>query len=137
MPTKREDYEDEEFSETAEEKKRFSLSLSTIILGILFLVICEMFLYVLSTKTDNSFGLSEIIFGILIALLLTLFFSWIKSIMQTNKYLGIIIGITGTGFTVYMLTRKFAGPYTTTFIILGTISSIGYLLINFMKSKIE
>ncbi len=133
MVTKRDDYEEEEVSETADERKGFSLSLSTIILGILFLVICEMFLYFLSTKTDASFSLSEIILGIFISLVITLFFSWARYIMNSNKYLGIIIGITGTGSTIYMLTRKFVGPYTTIFVILGTIIGIGYLLIHFMK----
>ena len=137
MPTKRDDYEDEEVQETPEEKKRFFLGLSTIILGILFLIICEMFLYLLSTKTDAPFGLTQIILGILLSMLFTMFFSWINYMMHSNKHLGLIIGIAGTGASIYALTRNFAGPYTTTFVILGTIVGLGYSLIHFMKIKTD
>jgi hypothetical protein len=137
MLAKRDDYEDEEDSEKPEEKKSFSLGISTIILGILFLIICEIFLYLLSTKIEAIFGFTQIIFGILLALVLTLFFSWTNYIMYSNKYLGAIIGIVGTGSSVYALTRKFTGIYTTTFVIIGAIISIGYLLIHFLKIKSE
>lgn len=137
MPTKRDDYEDEDTSESAEEKKGFSLSLSTIVLGILFLIICEAFLYLLSTKTDSSLGLTQMIFGLFLAIVITLFFSWVNYLMQSNKYLGVIIGIAGIGSGIYALTRNFAGPFTTTFVIIGLIVGLGYLLIHFLKNKSE
>ncbi len=127
--------EEEEDSENQDEKKGFSVGLSTIIVGILFLILVETFLYLLSIKTDAEFGIGKIISGIIISIAIISFFIWVKYIIQINKHLGTIIGITGTGASVYSLTRQFKGPYTTTFAIIGTIIALGYVLMQFIKSK--
>ncbi|MGV8142825.1 MAG: hypothetical protein ACP5NS_04310 [Candidatus Pacearchaeota archaeon] len=135
MPSKRDDYEDESDSESSEDKKGFSVGLTTVIFGILFLILAEAFLYLLSAKTGVLFGVKEIIFGVMLAIVITLFFAWVKYIIGVNKHLGAIIGIVGTGASVYGLTRKFSGPFTTTFAIIGTIIALGYVLIQFLKAK--
>lgn len=134
MVTKRDDYEEEEDSDS-EDKKGFSIGITTIIVGILFLILAEAFLYLLGTKTDADFGVKEAIFGIILAIVITLFFAWVKYMMQINKHLGTIMGIMGTGASVYSLTRKFTGPYTTIFVILGSIIALGYVLMQFVKTK--
>ena len=135
MPSKRDDYEDEEDSEPKEEKRSFSIGFATIIVGILFLILSEAFLYLLGVKTETPLGVKEIIFGVILSLVITLFFSWIKYLMQLNKHLGLIIGLVGVGAGVYGLTRKFTGPYTTTFAIIGAVIGLGYILIQFLRTK--
>ncbi|MSS74174.1 hypothetical protein EXS72_00855 [Candidatus Pacearchaeota archaeon] len=133
---KEDDFDEEEKdSESQDEKKGFSIGISTIITGILFLILVETFLYFLSTKTDAEFGVEKIIFGIIISTAIISFFIWVKYIIQINKHLGTIIGITGTVASVYGLTRQFKGPYTTTFTIIGTVIALGYVLMQFIKSK--
>ena len=135
MASKRDDYEDEEDSEPIENNKRFSVGLATIVAGILFLILAEAFLYLLSAKTGAPFSTNEIIFGIILAVVITLFLAWVKFVMKLNKYAGVIVGIIGTGASVYGLTRKFTGPYTTTFAIIGAVIALGYVLINFIKAN--
>ena len=134
MATKRDDYEDES-EDSSEDKKGFSIGLTTIITGVLFLILVEAFLYLLGTKTEADFGIKQIIFGIALAIVITLFLVWIKYLMQINKHLATIIGIMGTGASIYGVTRNFKGPYTTTFVIIGTIISLGYILMQFLKTK--
>ena len=135
MATKRDDYEEEDDSDSTEDKKRASLGTTAIVTGILFLIVAELFLYLLGTKTEANFGVKEIIFGVALAVIITLFFGWVNYMMQINKHLGLIIGFIGTAGAIYGLTRKFAGTYTTTFAIVSAVIAIVCILIQFIKSK--
>ncbi len=136
MPSKKEDEfeEDEEFSKP-EEKNGFRIGLSTIIAGVIFIVLSEAFFYRLSTKTDATFEMKEIIFGFIVAVTITLFLLWIKFLMNSNRYLGAVIGIAGTGATIYALKTQFRGPNTTTFVIISLIVALTYIFLHFWKSS--
>ncbi len=135
MPTKKEDeFEEDEESSEPEEKKGFKIGVSTIFTGIIFLGLSEAFFYLLSTKTDAVFGMTEIIFGFIVAVTITLFLLWIKFLMRANRYLGAIIGISGTGATIYALKTQFRGPNTTTFMIISLIVALSYIFMQFWKS---
>ncbi len=127
--------EDDESSEASEEKPGFKIGLSTIIVGIVFIIIAEAFFYLLSTKTDAAFGITEIIFGLIVAITITLFLLWTKFIMRSNRYLGTIIGIAGTGAMIYALRTQFKGPNTNVFMIISAITALGYIFMHFWKSK--
>lgn len=137
MPAKKEDEfeEDEEDSEETENPKSpLSIGISTIIVGIVFIVVAEVFFYLLSSKTETPFGITEIIFGLIVAITITLFLLWIKFLMRSNKYLGTIIGISGTGAMIYALKTQFNGPNTTVFMIISVIVALGYIFTHFWKS---
>lgn len=136
MPTKKDDeFEEDEESSEPEEKRGFRIGVSTIFTGIIFLGLSEAFFYLLSTKTDATFGFTEIIFGFIVAITITLFLLWIKFIMRSNRHLGAIIGISGTGATIYALRTQFRGPNTTTFLVISLIIALTYIFIHFWKSS--
>ncbi len=138
MPAKKEDEFEQDDAEDIEEEKTkspLSIGMSTIITGIIFIIIAEAFFYLLSTKAEAVFGVTEIIFGLIVAVTITLFLLWIKFIMRSNRYLGTIIGIAGTGAMVYALSTQFKGAYTNTFIIISAIVSLGYIFMHFWKSQ--
>ncbi len=135
MPSKRDDYEEEEDSESSEEKKGFSLDALTVVAGVLFIILAESFLYLLAAKTGVLFGVKDILFGIMLGVVITLFFAWLRYMMQMNKHMGFIIGILATAASAYGLTRKFKGPYTTTFAIIGAVMFLTYIIIQFVKAK--
>ena len=138
MPPRKED-EFEEDDEDAENKEKAKspllIGMSTIITGILFIIIAEVFFYLLSTKTDEVFGVKEIIFGLIVAILINLFLLWIKFLMRSNRYLGAIIGVAGTGAMIYALRAQFKGIYTNTFAIISAVIALGYIFMHFWKSK--
>ena len=136
MPAKKEEFDEDqdEESEKAEEKKGFSIGISTIIAGIIFIIIAEAFFYLLSTKTEASFSIKEIIFGLIVAITITLFLMWVKFIMRSNKYLGATIGIMGTGIVIYALRTQFTGAYTNIFTIISAVVALGYIGMHFWKS---
>ncbi len=137
MPVKKEDEfeSDEEESEEAEEKPGFKIGLSTIIVGVVFIIIAEAFFYLLSKKTEAPFGFQEIIFGLIVAITITLFLLWTKFLMRSNRYLGAIIGIAGTGAMIYALRTQFRGPNTTVFIIISGLAALVYIFLHFWKSR--
>ena len=136
MPAKKEDeFEEEDTEDAEEEKPSFRIGLSTIIVGIVFIIIAEAFFYLLSTKTEAVFGVTEIIFGLIVAITITLFLLWVKFIIRSNRYLGAIIGIAGTGAMIYALRTQFKGAYTNTFIIISAVVSLGYVFLHFWKSQ--
>ena len=137
MSAKKEDEFEEDEEDTEEEKTKspLSIGISTIITGIIFIIIAEVFFYLLSKKTDAAFGITEIIFGLIVAITITLFLLWIKFLMHSNRHLGTIIGIAGTGAMIYALKTQFKGAYTNTFIIISAIVSLGYIFMHFWKSQ--
>ena len=117
------------------ESERFKPEITTIILGILLLIISNLFLYLLSYKTGADFGLSEIILSATISVIAALFLTWIKFFMAKNPYLGLIIGLVLLSASIYSLRLKFKGPYTNTFSIMISVVVLIYLFIHFWKSK--
>ncbi len=109
--------------------------MSTILAGVIFLGLSEAFFYLLSTKTDATFGMKEITFGFIVAVTITLFLLWIKFIMNANRYLGAVIGIVGTGATIYALRTQFRGPNTTIFVIISLVIALTYIFIHFWKTS--
>jgi len=137
MPAKKDDEfeEDEDSEETEKSKSSLSIGISTIITGIIFIIIAEVFFYLLSAKTEAVFGVTEIIFGLIVAITITLFLLWTKFLMRSNRYLGTVIGIAGTGAMIYALSTQFKGAYTNTFIIISAIVALGYVFLHFWKSQ--
>lgn len=129
-------------------QRRFFLpSKLTIALFIAYLVLNLAFFYLLSVKSPQApeagkvafspgaFGFPEIILAIAIAIILTAVFSWVKSFIKKNRYLGAIIGLVFIGLFVYGLSFRFKGPYTTTFSIIGSIITLLYLGIYFFQYR--
>ena len=54
--------------------------------------------------------------------------------MFSNKYMGIFISLIATAGMYYGLTRKYSGPYTTTFGIIGVVLILGYTIMQFVTS---
>src|SRR6185436_327019 len=105
MAQKRDDY-DEEDSEDAGPSK-LTLDKITIVTLIAFIAISVLFLYLLSVKTEATFGLKEIVFAIVSGIVIILFLIWTRFLMTNNKYLGAFISIAGIIAIVYALTRKY------------------------------
>lgn len=130
MAQKRDEYEEDEDSDN----KTFALDKLTILTGISFIVLCELFLYILSTKTDASFGVTQIVFALISGIVLTLYLVWTRFIMASNKYLGSFLSVAGIISVAYALTRKYQGTYTTTFMSIGILLALGYTIFYFVKS---
>ena len=108
-------------------KSRFSVGLTTIILAIIMLILPLVFFFLLSQKTEASFGFIQILFSIVFAIIVTLFLLWLKSFMKNRPYLGFIIGLIALGFSNYGLFFRYKGPYTKTFAIIGSLIVLVYL----------
>jgi cation transporter-like permease len=90
MAQKRDSYEDDSDDEPDKIKIFDKITLVT---GIVFIILGELFLYLLSVKTGSTFAMKEILFGLMSGISLTLFLIWIKYIMAGNKHLGGILGV--------------------------------------------
>lgn len=132
MATKRDDYEEDEDSDNS---KNFALDKLTIITGISFILICELFLYFLSTKTNAPFGIAQIIFALISGLVLTLYLIWTRFIMASNRYLGGFLSLAGIISVAYAVTRKYQGTYTTIFIVIGILLALLYSIFYFVKAS--
>ena len=136
MQSKKEDeFEEDEDTEEEKTKSPLSIGMSTIITGVIFIVIAEAFFYLLSIKANTAFSIKEIIFGLIVAITITLFLLWTKFLMRSNRYLGTVIGIVGTGAMIYALRTQFKGAYTNTFTIISAIVALSYIFVHFWKSK--
>ncbi len=131
MAQKRDSYEDDSDDEPDKIKIFDKITLIT---GIVFIILGELFLYLLSVKTGSTFAMKEILFGLMSGISLTLFLIWIRYIMRGNKHLGGILGVGGIIAVSYAVTRKYQGAYTTTFISIGAIIALGYMIYYFIKS---
>jgi hypothetical protein len=131
MAQKRDSYEDD--SDDKPDKIKIFDKI-TLVTGIVFIILGELFLYLLSVKTGSTFAMKEILFGLISGISLTLFLIWIKYIMAGNKHLGGILGVGGIIAVSYAVTRKYQGTYTTTFISMGAIIALGYMIYYFIKS---
>lgn len=128
---KREDYEEDD----SEDEKRFSIDKLTISTAIAFIILCELFLYFLSTKTEASFGLAQIAFAFISGIVLTLYLVWTRFIMASNKYLGSFLSVAGIISVAYALTRKYQGTYTTIFMSIGILLGLFYTFFYFAKAS--
>ena len=131
MATKKED----NFEDDSGDESKQVLNFSTIVAGIILLILSETFFYLLSEKTGATFGLTQIIFALILAIVLTLFLLWIRWIMFSDKYTGIFISIVATAGMYYGLTRKYQGAYTTTFGIIGAILILSYTIMQFVQAS--
>ncbi len=131
MPQKRDAYEEEL---DIDQDSKFSFDKMTWFIGLLFIILAELFFYFLSLKTEASFGLKEIIFAFMIGAVTTLFLIWARFIIFINKYLGAFIGFTGIIAITYSLSRKYQGTYTTIFMSIGIILALFYLIFYFIKA---
>ena len=113
----------------------FKLGITTAILFSLMLILSVLFFVLLDFKTNSGFGFSEIIFSLILSLFTTSLLIWIKSIMKTNIYLGLWIGLIVLALAEYSLFLKFSGRYTTIFGISSATIIIIYLLKHFYKNK--
>jgi hypothetical protein len=126
-----------------EERSRFAITLSTVIIGIIFLILPLGFFYLLGSQVslapglgkDNAFGMAEILFSIIISLIAVSFLVWVRNYMENRPYLGLIIGILGLGIFEYGLFIRYSGPYTNTFAIIVAIIIFVYLGFFFFKFR--
>ncbi len=128
---------DEDLGGDSEDERptKFLIKLSTIILAVLFLFLTISFSVLLSLKTDIEFGFVEIIFSIVLAIVLTLFLSWIGAMMENNPHLFFGLGLIFLGAGEYALFQRFKGSYTTTFAVVSAFIVLGYLFARFFKVK--
>ncbi|MEK6844254.1 MAG: hypothetical protein AABX83_02400 [Nanoarchaeota archaeon] len=85
--------------------------------------------------TDFSFGIKEIIFSIVFAFLMVGFLLWVKSVIEKNAYLGIIIGIITTVILSYAFSLRYRGFYSTIFMVIVSLIVLIFLGFNFWKFK--
>lgn len=128
---KKEEFDDDDDSDN----KIFALDKLTIITTISLVILSELFFYFLKTKTGADYTWVQIVFGIIVGLVISLFLVWIRFIMASNRYLGGILSVAGIIAIVYALTRKYQGTYTTIFMSIGIIISLGYTIFYFIKSS--
>ena len=84
---------------------------------------------------DFNFGIKEIIFAIVFALLMSGFLLWIKSIIQKNAYLGVIIGLITCVVLIYAFFLRYRGPYSTGFMAIVGLIVLTFLGMNFWKFR--
>ena len=128
---------DDDFDSDEDDEKlqsKFSAGFLIVIFGIIFLILPETFFYLLSEKTGSSFGLTQMAFGLILAIVITLFLGWVRIILRSNKYTGLFVSILGTTAMIYALMKKYQGPYTITFGIIGAILILGYAIMQFVKA---
>ena len=128
MAQKRDDYDEDS------QEERFSIDKLTILTGISLILICELFLYFLSAKTQSSFGLTQITFALIAGIVLTLYLIWTRFIMASNRYLGGFLSVAGIISVAYALTRKYQGIYTTIFMSIGVLLGLFYTIFYFVKA---
>lgn len=131
MATKKDDFDEDDDSDD----KTFALDKITVITGIAFIILAELFFYFLNVKTNAEYTWVQIVFGIITGLVMALFLVWIRFIMASNKYLGGILSVAGTGAVVYALTRKYQGTYTTVFMSIGIVLALAYTIFYFVRSS--
>lgn len=107
----------------------------TWLLFVPYLVLCIVFFYMLSQKTNANFGLMEIVFSIGAAWLLTLIFGWIRNLILSNPYLGLGIGILTIIAFVSALFARYQGIYTLSFATIGALITAIYLVVFFFIGK--
>jgi len=113
----------------------FSLGVVTIISFILILTLTNFFFYFLNAKTGSGFGFKEILFALTLTILIIGFLSWIKSLIKSNPYFGILSGLTALVVGIVALFIKYKGPNTTVFAIIASIIIIIYLGFYFFKFR--
>lgn len=123
------------FEDDVEEDSKQALNFTTIVAGIILLILSETFFYLLSSKTGAPFGLTQMLFALMLSIVITLLLLWIRWIMFSDKYMGIFISIIATAGMYYGLTRKYSGPYTTTFGLLGVVLILGYTIMQFVQAN--
>lgn len=107
------------------------VELSSIILFVLSFALIGSFFWMLNKAQNVPFGLVELIFAFVLALAATFFLAWTKSLMRLNLYLGFIFGLGVVAAAVYALSTRYSGPYTSMFMLAGTILTIVYLIYQF------
>ncbi len=132
MASKRDEYEEDEDSDSS---KTFALDKLTVISTILFIILAELFLYFLNVKTGADYIWVQIVFGILTGLVITLYLVWTRFIMASNKYLGAFLSLAGIISIAYAVTRKYQGTYTTIFMSIGIVLALFYTIFYFVKSS--
>ena len=133
MAQKLDDYESEETEDEKQKDHRFHLDKITIFTAISFIILCDAFLYLLSVKTSEPFGIVQILFSIMSGAVMALFLVWTRFIMTTNRFMGAFLSIAGIVATSYALTRKYQGGYTTTFLIMGIVIALAYTIYYFIR----
>jgi|SRR3989344_2874961 len=88
-------------------------------------------------KQDFNFGLEEIIYSLVFAFLMAGFLIWVKSLIGKNAYLGVILGIVGTGMFGYGFSKRYWGTYSLIFLSVTGLIILSYLGFSFWKDKKE
>lgn len=100
-----------------------------------YLILTLLFFYMLGQKTKADFGFLEIIFSLGVAWLLTLIMGWIRTLVLSNPYLGLGIGVLTIIAFASAIFARYQGPYTLSFVTIGSLTTAIYLVIFFFIAK--
>ncbi len=109
----------------------------TLALFIGYALLIAVFLYLLDQKVNTGFGFAEVMFSLGASFLWVAFLNWVKSIINKNPYLGLIIGLVIVVLLANALFIRYKGPNTLIFSAIGALSSVGYLMYLFFKARTE
>ncbi len=123
--------------EDVPEKGRFRIDFLSVGLFFVLLMIAIVFFYLLNNKTGSGFGIMEIIISLVFAFVVSALLFWSKTMMVSNAYMGAAIGVFVVILLGYGFTFRYAGTYSTIFMIITGAVILVYLGINFFKYKSE
>jgi hypothetical protein len=120
------------------EESTFKIGISTIIIGCLYLLLVQLFFFLLASQTQAvEYDANTIVFGLVVATVITAFLGWIHYMLSINRHLALVIGLMGIGIVIYSIFGRFKGPYTITFISVGAIVAFAYIIYHYSKSEKE
>jgi cation transport ATPase len=108
----------------------------TIALFIVYLGLTLAFLFFLDAQKATGFGFMEIIASVIIAFVLSMIFSWCKSLERNNPYLGFLISIVVLALFFYGMSIYYKGIYTMSFLATGAVITLVYMAYYLIKYRI-
>ena len=138
MPRKKinkiEKLEEKQLEETEKEEDNSLIHLSTIITFASYAILISIFILLLNRSLGLPFNIIAFVVGIFITLIITGFLLVVQSVMRTNLWEGLVVGLATIGITITALLFKFNGVYTNIFAAIGTIFALIYIGYFFKKN---
>ncbi|MEK6899300.1 MAG: hypothetical protein AABW79_04355 [Nanoarchaeota archaeon] len=123
----------EEENEEKEDNNSPLIKLSTLIIFASYAILISIFILLLNRSLGLPFNIIAFIVGIFITIVITGFLLVVKSVMRTNLWEGLVVGLATIGVVVTALLFKFHGTYTNIFATFGTILALIYIGYFFKK----
>ncbi len=118
-----------------EEAREPLIQFSTLIVfGAYAILVCA-FLFFLNDTLGLPFNVIAFVIGLIIALVITGFLMVVRSVMRSNAWEGLAVGLVTIIVVVAALLVKFRGMYTYIFATVGSLIAVIYIGYYFKKSS--